>query len=233
METNSNSPETFQRFHVLHRLLHIVIIFNFTLLAITGFALYFSTVDWVRFLVSIMGGAGAAGWLHRFCAVFLYMGVLVHIFWLFYYKFVLHQTLSGPDSMLPGKKDFKDLYQNLRYAFNKDTPPLFDRFSYLQKYDYWAEMIGMQTMGITGLMLWYPDFFTRLFPGYFINIAGYLHFYEAVLAVMYIGVVHMADTHLVPDIFPLEKSIFTGKIEKKRFVEDHPEEWKRKEMIND
>jgi cytochrome b subunit of formate dehydrogenase len=233
METNSNSPETFQRFHVLHRMLHIVIIFNFTLLAITGFALYFSTVDWVRFLVSIMGGAGAAGWLHRFCAVFLYMGVLVHIFWLFYYKFVLHQTLFGPDSMLPGKKDFKDLYQNIRYAFNKGTPPLFDRFSYLQKYDYWAEMIGMQTMGITGLMLWYPDFFAGLFPGFFINIAGYLHFYEAVLAVMYIGVVHMADTHLVPDIFPLEKSIFTGKIEKKRFVEDHPEEWKRKQMIND
>jgi len=232
MEANPTPADTFQRFHVLHRMLHVVIIFNFTLLAITGFALHFSEFGWVQVLVSVMGGAAAAGWLHRFCAVFLYMGVLVHLLWLFYYKFVLKQTWSGPDSMLPGKKDIKDLYQNLRYAFNKDTPPLFDRYSYLQKYDYWAELLGMQSMGITGLILWYPDFFAGILPGYFINIAGYLHFYEAVLAVMYIGVVHMADTHLVPDIFPMEKSIFTGNIEKKRFMEDHPEEWKRKQMTN-
>ncbi|MCP4023312.1 MAG: hypothetical protein GY729_15820 [Desulfobacteraceae bacterium] len=231
MKTNQNSKETYQRFHVLHRILHIVIIFNFTLLAITGFLLHFSGFGWARFLVSIMGGAAAAGWLHRFCAIFLYCGILVHLSWLFYYKFALKKKLSGPDSMLPKKKDIKDLYQNLRYVFNKGTPPLFDRFSYLQKFDYWSELLGMQSMGITGLMMWFPEFFTRIFPGYFINIAGYFHFYEAVLAVMYIGVVHMSDTHLHPDIFPMEKSIFTGKIEKERFMEDHPGEWERQQMI--
>jgi formate dehydrogenase subunit gamma len=233
METNVKPGETFQRFHILHRILHVVIIFNFTRLAITGFLLHFSGFGLAKFLVSLMGGAGAAGWLHRFCAVFLYMGILVHIFWLFYYKFVLKQKFSGPDSILPGKKDIRELYQNLRYIFNKGTPPLFDRFSYLQKHDYWAEMLGMQSMGLTGLMMWYPEFFAGIFPGFFINIAGYFHFYEAVLAVLYIGVVHMSDTHLVPDIFPMEKSIFTGKIEKARFMEDHPEEWKRQQMIKD
>ncbi len=233
METDLKSPETFQRFHVLHRILHIVIIFNFTFLAITGFLLYFSEFGWASVLASLMGGAGALGWLHRFCAVFLYTGILVHLSWLFYYKIVLKQKLSGPDSILPRTKDFKDLYQNLRYIFNKGTPPLFDRFSYIQKYDYWAELLGMQSMGITGLMMWYPEFFAGIFPGFFINIAGYFHFYEAVLAVLYIGVVHMSDTHLVPDIFPMEKSIFTGKIEKAKFMEDHPEEWKRQQIIND
>ena len=233
MDTNINPGQTFQRFHILHRILHVVIIFNFTLLAITGFLLHFSGFGPAKFLVSLMGGAGAAGWLHRFCAVFLYMGILVHIFWLFYYKFVLKQKLSGPDSVLPRTKDLRDLYQNLRYVFNKGAPPLFDRFSYLQKYDYWAELLGMQSMGITGLMLWFPEFFAGIFPGFFINIAGYFHFYEAVLAVLYIGVVHMSDTHLVPDIFPMEKSIFTGRIEKTRFMEDHPEEWKRQHTVKD
>ena len=233
METDVKPKQTFQRFHVLHRILHIVIIFNFTFLAITGFLLHFSGFGWARFIVSLIGGAGAAGWLHRFCAVFLYMGIVVHLVWLLYYKFVLKKNLTGPDSILPAKKDIKDLFQNLRYAFNKGIPPLFDRFTYLQKYDYWAELLGMQSMGLTGLILWYPEFFAGIFPGFFINIAGYFHFYEAVLAVLYIGVVHMSDTHLVPDIFPMEKSIFTGKIEKTRFMEDHPEEWKRQQMIKE
>jgi len=232
METNQTPKELFQRFHVLHRMLHIGIIVNFSFLAITGFLLHFSGFGWAKFLVSLMGGAGAAGWLHRVCAIFLYLGILVHLVWLVYYKVILKKTISGPDSLLPGKKDIRDLYQNLRYVFNKGTPPLFDRFSYLQKVDYWAVMLGMQSMGITGLLMWFPEFFAGLIPGYFINIAGHFHFHEAVLAVMYIGLVHMSDTHLVPDIFPMEKTIFTGKIEKIRFMEDHPEEWKRQQTLN-
>ncbi len=233
MEINSKDRTSYQRFHVLHRILHIVIIFNFTLLAITGFLLHFSGFGWAQFMVSLLGGAGGAGWLHRFCAAFLYMGILVHVSWLFYYKIVLKQKLFGPGSIVPGKKDIKDMYQNVRYAFKKGNPPLFDRFSYLQKLDYWAVMLGMQSMGITGLILCFPEFFSSIFPGYFINIASHFHFHEAVLAVMYIAVIHMSDTHLVPDIFPLEKTIFTGKIEKVRFMEDHPEEWNRQQIIND
>ncbi len=232
-QSTNDQPANYQRFHVLHRILHIIIIFNFTLLAITGFLLHFSEFECTRFVILLIGGAGAAGWLHRFCATLLYIGIVIHVFWLFYYKIVLNQKLFGQDSIVPGKKDFKDLYQNLRYVFKKGTPPLFDRFTYLQKLDYWAVMLGMQSMGITGLMLCFPEFFTGLFPGYYINIAGHFHFHEAVLAVMYIGIIHMSDTHLVPDIFPLEKTIFTGEISKIRFMEDHPGEWRRKQRIKD
>jgi cytochrome b subunit of formate dehydrogenase len=231
MEKKNASTENYKRFHVLHRLLHIIIIFNFTLLALTGFVLHFSGAGWAKALVSLVGGAGVAGWLHRFCAVCLYLGILIHVAWLFYLKLILKKQLTGPDSILPGKKDLQDLVQNFRYFFNKGTPPLFDRYSYLQKVDYWAVMLGMQSMGITGLLMWFPEFFTGFLPGYFINVASHFHFHEAVLAVMYIGLVHMSDTHLVPDIFPLEKTIFTGRIEKKRFMEDHPEEWKRQQAI--
>lgn len=225
--------ETYQRFHVLHRILHLIVIFNFTLLAVTGFLLHFSDFAVAGFLVRLLGGAAGAGWLHRFCAAFLYLGILIHVLWLFYYKLVLKQRLTGPDSVLPRKKDARDLAQNLRYIFNRGTPPRFDRYSYLQKVDYWAVMLGMQSMGITGLLMWFPETFAGIVPGYFINIAAHFHFHEAVLAVMYIGLVHMSDTHLVPDIFPMEKTIFTGRIEKRRFMEDHPEEWKRHHPVED
>jgi len=128
---------------------------------------------------------------------------------------------------MPNTKDFADLYQNLRYIFGNGTPPLFDRFSYLQKVDYWAVMLGMQSMGITGLLMWFPEFFSGILPGHWINVASHFHFHEAVLAVMYIGLVHMSDTHLLPEVFPLEKSIFTGKISTEKFMREHPEEYKR------
>ena len=229
----STSKAMYQRFPVLHRILHIMIIFNFTLLAITGFLLHFSEYSLAAALTLIFGGAAGAGWLHRFCAGFLYLGILIHVLWLAYYKLVLKQPLTGPGSVLPNKKDFQDLVQNFKYIFKKGAPPQFDRYSSLQKVDYWAVMLGMQSMGITGLLMWFPETFAGILPGYAINIAANFHFHEAVLAVMYIGLVHMSDTHLVPEVFPMEKTIFTGQIEEERFIEDHPEEWKRQQLVEE
>jgi cytochrome b subunit of formate dehydrogenase len=99
--------------------------------------------------------------------------------------------------------------------------------------DYWAVMLGMQSMGITGLLMWFPEYFSTILPGYFVNVANHFHFHEAILAVMYIGVVHMSDTHLLPEVFPLEKSIFNGKITKEKLAAEHPEEWKRINPLKD
>jgi len=226
MEKNK-TEETYQRFAVLHRLLHVVVISSFIILSITGFALAFSHQGWAKILVFLMGGADNAGGLHRFFAAFFYLGVMVHLLWLMYFKLVLNGKLTGPDSMFPQVQDFKDLYQNFRYIFGKGAPPLFNRFSYLEKIDYWAVMGGMQSMGITGLIMWHPEFFSQYLPGYFINIANDFHFHEAVLAVAYIGFVHMSAAHLVPDVFPMEKSIFTGQTSREKLMHDHPGEWQR------
>lgn len=224
METN-NSQEQHIRFCALHRLLHIIVIMTFTLLTITGFALRFSDQGWAQWLVSFIGGADNAGWVHRASAALFYLVVVTHLIWLGYYKLVLKGTLTGPQSVFPQIKDFQDLYQNFRYIFGKGEPPLFNRFSYLEKVDYCAVLLGMQSMGITGLLMCYPEYFSTIFPGYVINIANDLHFHEAILAVGYIAVVHMSATHLVPEVFPLEKSIFNGKTTKQRIMKDHPGEW--------
>lgn len=225
MENNASTPKTYQRFNVLHRLLHLVVIASFTLLAVTGFSLSFSGQWWARALVFLMGGADNAGALHRLCAGVFYLGVMVHLLWLGYFKLVLRGRLTGPQSAFPSKKDFEDLHRNFRYIFGKGEPPLFNRFSYLEKVDYWAVLGGMQSMGITGLLMWHPEFFSGFLPGYFINIAADFHFHEAVLAVAYIGFVHMTATHLNPDVFPMETSIFTGKTTREKIMREHPGEW--------
>jgi cytochrome b subunit of formate dehydrogenase len=212
MQANLSSIETSMRFSVLHRFLHLVVMIGFTGLAVTGFALAFSATWPARAFMWLVGGPGNAAWLHRASAVMTYMTVIVHGMWFLYYKFALRGRLTGPHSIIPNLKDLKDLRHNLGYFFGRrPSPPGFDKFSYMEKIDYWAVFLGMQTMGLTGLVLWFPEFFTRLLPGFFINLAQVLHFYEALLAVIIKIFIHVGMVHLRPAIYPADMSIFTGR----------------------
>ena len=86
-------------------------------------------------------------------------------------------------------------------------------------------LVGMNTMGLTGLVLWFPVFFSGLLPGYFVNLARVLHLYEALLAVALKFVVHLVTTHLRPEVYPLDTSIFNGKTTPERMEHEHPGEW--------
>jgi len=70
-------------------------------------------------------------------------------------------------------------------------------------------------MAFTGLILMYPILFTTFFPGEFVAAARTAHGNEALLAVLTIIIWHLYDTILKPDIFPLDKTIFSGKISQK------------------
>jgi cytochrome b subunit of formate dehydrogenase len=95
----------------------------------------------------------------------------------------------------------------------------------MEKLDYWALFIGMNTMGLTGLVLWFPEYFTRYIPGFFVNIAQVLHFFEAILAVLVKVFIHIGLVTLRPSVYPADTSIFTGKIAKDRMMTEHAGEW--------
>ena len=61
---------------------------------------------------------------------------------------------------------------------------------------------GVAVIGGTGLLLWFPEIFTRLFPGWAINVATTIHSDEALLAVSFIFVVHFFNTHFRPEKIP-------------------------------
>jgi cytochrome b subunit of formate dehydrogenase len=213
------------RFPVIHRLLHWVIMVGFIGLALTGFSLKFSSQAWAQWIVGLLGGPGWTGYWHRFWAAITYSGVVVHLGWLIYLKTVLKGRLTGPQSAFPGRGDLKDLIGHIKYFLGKGRPPRFNRFTYWEKLDYWAMLVGMNTMGLTGLVLWFPVFFSGLLPGYFVNLARVLHLYEALLAVALKFVVHLVTTHLRPEVYPLDTSIFNGKTTPERMEHEHPGEW--------
>lgn len=225
MATQSNFIDPLNRFSVLNRLLHWIVMIGFSGLALTGFSLYFGAHWWAQGLVFLLGGPERFGYWHRFWAVVTYSGVIVHLGWLVYFKTLLKGRLTGPQTLFPSVKDLKDLSSHLNYFLGRSRPPRFNRFTYWEKIDYWAILVGMNTMGLTGLVLWFPEFFATLIPGYFINLAQIIHLYEAIMAVALKFVCHIITVHLRPEVYPMDRSIFSGKTTWKRIQKEHPGEW--------
>lgn len=212
MQVTPFQPDVPFRFSVLHRILHLVVMIGFTGLALTGLSLGFSSTAPARTFMWFVGGAGHAAWIHRLCAAITYGCVIVHVVWFLYFKFGLDGRWTGPDSIIPRGKDVKDFRHDLAYFLGRQkSPPTFDKFSYMEKIEYWALFIGMNTMGITGLILWFPEYFTRFLPGFFVNIAQLVHFFEAILAVVVKFFIHIGMTHFRPAVYPADMSIFTGR----------------------
>ena len=85
---------------------------------------------------------------------------------------------------------------------SRRATPGYGRFTYWEKFDYFAVFWGMIIIGFTGLVLWFPEFFTRILPGWSINVATIIHSDEALLAVGFIFTIHFFNTHFRPDKFP-------------------------------
>ena len=62
-------------------------------------------------------------------------------------------------------------------------------------------------------MLWFPEWATYIFPGWFINVATIIHSDEALLAVGFIFTVHFFNTHFRPEKFPMDMAMFTGRVD--------------------
>jgi cytochrome b subunit of formate dehydrogenase len=219
----------FLRFKRLNRVLHIIMIVSFISLALTGMTLKFSYTGWAAFLSRLFGGFESAGYVHRVAAVAM-MGVFIaHIVDLFRMKKRVYKTwralIFGPDSMMFNKKDLQDLIGNFKWFLGRGPRPAYGRWTYWEKFDYFAVFWGIAVIGSTGLTLWFPELFTRVFAGWLLNVATIIHSDEALLAVGFIFTVHFFNTHLRPEKFPMDIVVFTGHMPVEDLKEDKPAEY--------
>jgi cytochrome b subunit of formate dehydrogenase len=129
--------------------------------------------------------------------------------------------------MLPRKKDWYDLKATIKWFFGAGRRPRYGRWTYWEKFDYFAVFWGVAVIGLTGLMLWFPEFFTLFLPGWIINVATIIHSDEALLATGFIFTIHFFNTHFRPDKFPMDPVIFTGRVPVEELLEDRPEEYEQ------
>lgn len=229
--TPARAPREYQRFTRTHRVLHILMILSFMTLAWTGMTLKFSYTGWARFLARAYGGFQAAGTLHRLAAAVMFGIFLAHLYDLIVNVRARFGSFRGllfnPDTLLPTRKDLQDVRGSFRWFLGKGPRPRYGRWTYWEKFDYFAVFWGMVVIGSTGLLLWFPEFFTRFLPGSLINVATIIHSDEALLAVGFIFTVHFFNTHLRPEKFPMDLVIFTGSMPVEEYREDKPEDYER------
>jgi cytochrome b subunit of formate dehydrogenase/uncharacterized protein with PIN domain len=218
-----------RRFDTFHRNLHLMVIASFLGLGLTGMILKFSYATWARVIARVLGGFEAAGWIHRCCAILTFTYFGLHLWDLFRQKRKSgkswRQILGGEDSMLFNRNDWREFIGSLKWFAGRGPRPQYGHWTYWEKFDYFAVFWGVAVIGGTGLLLWFPEIFTRVLPGWMVNVATTIHSDEALLAVSFIFVVHFFNTHFRPEKFPIDTVIFTGGMPLEEFKRDRPREY--------
>jgi formate dehydrogenase subunit gamma len=199
---------------------------SFITLALTGLPQKFSDLSVSHWWVSLLGGLEVVRIIHRTAGIIMLTDCMYHLAYLVYR--MGFQGRMGPLRMLPTPRDGIDMAETIFYFLGlKEQKPKFDRFNYIEKFDYWAVFWGIAMIGTSGLLLMFPVIATQLLPGQVLPVAITIHSDEAILAVGWILVVHMFNVHLAPWVFPFSPAIFTGKMTAHQCAEDHPLEWQR------
>ena len=205
----------YRRFTCSERVLHAFLMLTFVGCALSGLPLLYSDRPWAAALARMLGGFEGAGLIHRSCASVMIVVFATHVATVVYKAMTgtkLMQIVWGPDSMVPQPQDAIDIYRNFLWFVGRGPRPQFDRWTYWEKFDYWAVFWGMAIIGGSGLLLWFPVFFAKLLPGWMFNLAALVHGEEALLAIGFIFTFHFFNGHVRPAKFPMDTVIFTGRI---------------------
>jgi formate dehydrogenase gamma subunit len=213
----SSQPRTYLRFSLSRRIEHIGLMLSFVILASTGLPQKYPSSKISVFILQALGGIENLRSIHHFMSILVMFAVIYHLLVMGYKVFVLRT----PWSMMLSLQDVKDGIQALLYnlGFAK-TYPKMGRYTFEEKFEYWAFVWGYTIMGITGFIMWNPITATRYLPGEFVPAAKAAHGGEAVLAVLAIIVWHMYGVN----IKHYNRSMFTGKITEEEMVHEHPKE---------
>ena len=224
------SQRYYRRFTPAERVLHALLMLSFVGCALSGLPLLYADKPWAATLARILGGFEGAGLIHRICAFVMIVVFVSHVVLVFSKAIAggrLMQILWGPDSMVPQLQDGIDIWRNFMWFIGRGPRPQFDRWTYWEKFDYWAVFWGMMIIGGSGLLLWFPVFFSKLLPGWMFNIAALVHGEEALLAVGFIFTFHFFNGHVRPAKFPMDTVIFTGRISEHEMKDERAVQFER------
>ena len=185
--------------------------------------MYFET-PWGKGLAELLfGGYRNTLEVHRITGLILLFGFSLHIFYLLSkvdWK-GFPKSLFGPDTLVFQLIDFKGFTQHLGWVFGFNDHPKFDRWSWWEKFDYWAVWWGLVIVGVTGLMLYDPVLTSDYMPGWLLNVAMWIHRIEAVLAMGHIFTVHFTVEHWRPGTFPFNAAMFDGTVDLDEAKHEH------------
>lgn len=219
----NGEPRWHLRMTLFERIQHGTLAASFIVLVYTGFALTYPETWLFRGFVAFERGYALRGWIHRGAALVMCFACLLHLVYL--------PTRRGRRfllDMLPKLSDVREAAEQVAYLVGlRADPARFDRFSYMEKAEYWSLIWGSAIMAGTGFALWFETAALRLLPLWALDVATYIHFYEALLATLAIAVWHFYFVIFNPDVYPVNWTLLTGRISEDMFRHEHPREYER------
>lgn len=225
-----------RRFTVNQRVQHWVLALLFTLLALTGFPMKFADQAWSAFVIDLFGGLGVARIVHHWSGIALVAGFGLHMVyaaWGLLKEMSQRRREGRPITFVQAVNDlpmwmspvdFRKAAQLMGYLlFLRPAPPTFGRFSVKEKFEYIGVFWGTTLLGITGIMLWGEQIVSHWLGGRWFNIAAIAHTYEAFLAVIHVGILHIVNVMFQPNVFPLSRATLTGDTPAPEMAEGHSE----------
>jgi len=210
-----------QRLDLFVRIQHGSMAISVILLILTGVPVKFHETAWAVSVMSVVGGLEVTGFVHRVAATILMAVAAAH---LIYITATLHGRFNFRE-MLPGPGDLRDAIHNIGYFLGaRKERPAFPRFSYLEKFDYWAVYWGVVVMAGGGLVLWFETRAMSFMPKEWVDISKEMHSDEAMLATLAIVIWHMFNAHFNPDKFPMNKVFWHGWTDVGELLHEHPKE---------
>jgi len=218
-----------QRFTSWQVIQHLLWAAAFTTLLVTGLALKFPENFLSKAIINLMGWNSRAI-LHRIAALLFIVVGVAHII---YYTIIDHSVPLLQRAILLRKKDLDDIILDIKYHLRlTKEKPKFGRYTWIEKFDYWAGAAGSGIILVTGIAMWFSYgsviaglqslTFLGGLPLNIYNWARMIHGYEAILAGSVIVILHMYMAVWRPGTFPIAKQIWTGKMPKHHYEEEHP-----------
>jgi len=219
----------YQRFPVAWRIAHLIFALSLMILALTGMAVLYADTAWAPVVMRWLGGPKVAAVVHRTFAVLFGVVFLAQLIYFFVRMVHDRGTFEwfGPDSLAPRRQDLRDIQAMFKWFFGLGPRPVFDRWTYWQKFDYWAPFSAVVIIATCGVMLWAPNVTAAFLPGWVLNVATIFHGELALLALLLLVTVHFFNNHFRPDKFPLDIVMFTGSMRLEDFKREHRVEYNR------
>ncbi|MCR4347822.1 MAG: cytochrome b/b6 domain-containing protein [Sulfuricaulis sp.] len=229
-ELPAEETKQIRRFGPVWRIAHLVFALSVMVLILTGMAVFYSYTDWAPVVMNALGGPKVAGIIHRTSAAIMLGIFFMHLIGVAFNIYRNRKTFRwfGPDSLIPNWKDLRDAWGMFVWFVGKGPRPEFDRWTYWEKFDYWAVFWGMAIIGGSGMLLAFPYVTASIFPGWIFNVASLVHGEEAFLAAVFLFTVHFFNNHFRPDKLPPPDIVmFTGTQSLEEFKRDHALQYQR------
>ncbi|MFQ6131490.1 MAG: hypothetical protein ACE5R4_05605 [Armatimonadota bacterium] len=220
----SREERTFRRFSYTVLLQHAVMFVSVLLLIVTGLPLKFPDSWLTQRVFGLALGMQLSGFLHRVGAIGLIGVAIFHTGYLVLSADGRHNLKH----LLPKVKDVTDVVRNVLYFFGlRERGARFGRFSYMEKFDYWAVYWGCVVMIGSGAVLWFFTLALRFLPKTAVDIAHAAHSEEALLATLAITIWHFYNVHFCPQHFPINWLWNDGTLTESQLKHHHPVEYEQ------